>query len=40
MPAKLLDDAFSHDVVGQTAEGLGADDVVYAAVDQLQHFSG
>ena len=39
MPAQLLDHAFAHNMVGQTAKGLGADDIVHTAVDQLQHLS-
>ena len=33
MAAQLLDDALAHDVVGQAAKWLGADNVVHAAVD-------
>ena len=40
LAAQLLDDAFSDDMVGQAAEGLGADDIVDAAVDQFQHLTG
>jgi len=34
------DHALADDVVGQAAEGLGADDVGRAGVDQLQHLGG
>ena len=39
-PAQFFDHAFSHHMVGQAGEGLGADDVGRAAVDQLQHLPG
>ena len=35
----FLDYAFPYDVVGQTAKGLGADDVFHSGVDQLQHLT-
>ena len=38
-PAQFLDDAFADHVVGQAAEGLGADDIVDAAVDQFYHLA-
>ena len=38
--ADLLDDAFTNDMVGQAAEGLGADDIVDSAVDQFEHLTG
>ena len=38
-PADLLDHALAYDMVWQAAERLDADDIRYAAVDQLQHFS-
>ncbi len=37
---ELADHALAHDVVGQAAEGLGADDVGHAGVDELQHLGG
>ena len=37
---QLADHPLAHDVVGQAAEGLGADDVAGTGVDQLQHLSG
>ena len=40
LPAQLLDDALAHDVVGQAAEGLGADDILHAGVNQFQHLAG
>lgn len=33
MPAQLFDDTLPDDMVWQAAEGLGADNIVYAAVD-------
>ncbi len=36
----LLDHPLAADVVGQAAEGLGADDVVVAALHQFDHFGG
>ena len=36
----MLDDALSDDVVGEASERLDAHDVLDAAVDQLDHFSG
>ena len=38
--ADLVDHALAHDVVGQAAEGLGADDVAVAALHQLDHLGG
>lgn len=40
MAPQLLDDALAYDVVRQAAEGLGAYDVAYTAVNQFQHFAG
>ncbi|MPN49449.1 hypothetical protein SDC9_197070 [bioreactor metagenome] len=37
---ELPDHALSHDVIGQAAKGLGADDVACAGVDELQHLGG
>ena len=39
-PADLLDDALAHDVVGEAAEGLDADDVGNAALYKLHHLAG
>ena len=38
--ADRFDNAFSHNVVRKAAEGLRADDIVDAAVDELHHLSG
>ena len=37
---QLLDDALADDVVRETAEGLGADDVFHTFRQELQHFPG
>ena len=37
---QLADHPLAHDVVGQTAEGLGADDISGSGVDELQHLGG
>ena len=36
---KFLDDALSYNMVRKTAEGLGTDDIIDTAFDQLQHFA-
>ena len=38
--AQLLNHALAHHMVRQTAEGLGADNVVGTALNKLHHFSG
>ncbi len=38
--AQLFDDALAHDVVGEAGEGLGADDIGHALVDELEHLAG
>lgn len=38
--AKLFDDTLADNVVGQTAKGLGANDIIDTLVDQLDHFAG
>ena len=38
--AKLFDDTLADNVVGQTAKGLGANDIIDTLVDQLDHFTG
>ena len=38
--AKLFDDTLTDNVVGQTAKGLGANDIIDTLVDQLDHFAG
>ena len=40
MLAKLFDDTFTYDMVGQAGKRLGADDVIDTAVDQFNHFTG
>ena len=40
MLAKLFDDTFTYDMVGQAGKRLGADDVIDTAVDQFNHFAG
>lgn len=37
---KLFDNAFADNVVRQTSKGLRTDDIVDAAVDQFDHFTG
>lgn len=37
---QLLDDALADNMVGQASEGLGADNIGYAGVNQLQHLTG
>lgn len=36
---QLFDNSFSNDVVGEAAKGLGAHNVIGAAVDQFQHLA-
>lgn len=38
--AQFLDHAFSNNMIWQAAKGLGADNVIYSAVDQFHHFAG
>ena len=38
--AKLFDDTLADNVVGQTAKGLGANDIIDTLVDQLDLFAG
>ena len=38
--AELLDNPFSDHMVGEAGKRLGTDDIVYAAVDQFDHFTG
>ncbi len=38
--AQFFDDSFPHHVIWQAGEGLGADNVVHAAVNQFYHLSG
>ena len=39
-PSELLDNPLSNDMIGQTAKGLGADDVGRSRLNKLQHLSG
>ena len=36
---KLLDNAFTYNVVGKTSEGLGTNNVLRAVMDKLYHFA-
>ena len=40
LPAQFFNDTLSDNMVGQTAEGLRADNIGGARMDQLQHFAG